>query len=559
MKKTIIIPVIAGLAIVIGVILVVVLTSGEGSYYTIKLMDHKGNVKIDRDGKSLEAQQDMKLRDKDYVTVPSDGFLRINCDKSIYAYFEHNTEASINAGRDKKLKIKLVKGEMVVEIQRKLADDESFNVVTPNTTLAIRGTVIAVKTNTTSDGVVETVNYCLEGKAEVEINGSETKTLSAGEGWLTVTDASGSLMESRPIGAEDFEFADIEVDSLKGADDNPIILNYLDNSGPLSAVEINGENFPDMMFRLYIMDQIDTNGDGVLSGDELKTESINVDSSGVKDLKGIEYFTSLKVLGCSGNELTTLDLKNNTKLTNLFCGQNSLTGLDISNCKDLNILSCARNELTELDVSNCRNLAQLSCDRNKLQSLNVKGLSQLQTLLCNENELKALDVSDCVQLIHLDCYRNMINKLDVSHNTVLKDLYCHQNSISAIDLSKNPELEHLAIGDNKLTSIDVSHNPELVELGIYTNEISEIDVTNNPKLKELTADSNKLTWLNVSQNPELEKLSCGFNELTNLDISHNPKLKSLTCFYNELYKLDASNNPELTDIVYDNGKCEIIR
>ena len=34
-----------------------------------------------------------------------------------------------------------------------------------------------------------------------------------------------------------------------------------------SGVEINGTNFPDMMFRLYIMDKLDLDKNLILSGD----------------------------------------------------------------------------------------------------------------------------------------------------------------------------------------------------------------------------------------------------------------------------------------------------
>ena len=46
---------------------------------------------------------------------------------------------------------------MVVEIQDKYESGEALNIVTPNTVMAIRGTVVAVRCFPTSDGGTRTV------------------------------------------------------------------------------------------------------------------------------------------------------------------------------------------------------------------------------------------------------------------------------------------------------------------------------------------------------------------------------------------------------------------
>ena len=60
-------------------------------------------------------------------------------------------------------------------------------------------------------------------------------------------------------------------------------------------------------------------------------------------LKGIEYFTSLKRLRCFYNQLTSLDISNNTALTYLYCNSNQLTTLDVSNNTALTLLWCYDN------------------------------------------------------------------------------------------------------------------------------------------------------------------------------------------------------------------------
>ena len=65
----------------------------------------------------------------------------------------------------------------------------------------------------------------LEGKAIVEDANGDEHTLDAGHGWFTVTDTEGNITESQATGAADFEFSGIDVNSLRGADDTPMILN----------------------------------------------------------------------------------------------------------------------------------------------------------------------------------------------------------------------------------------------------------------------------------------------------------------------------------------------
>ena len=56
---------------------------------------------------------------------------------------------------------------------------------------------------------------------------------------------------------------------------------------------------------------------------------------GIKDLKGIAYFSGLVYLDCSGNELTALDLTGNMKLKILNASCHALTELAIAQDTDL--------------------------------------------------------------------------------------------------------------------------------------------------------------------------------------------------------------------------------
>ena len=57
------------------------------------------------------------------------------------------------------------------------------------------------------------------------------------------------------------------------------------------------------------------------------------------------------------------------------------------------LLSCNKNQLSNLDVSNNTAIKYLHCDGNLLTSLDVTKLSSLQRLTCSVNPITSLDVS----------------------------------------------------------------------------------------------------------------------------------------------------------------------
>ena len=100
-------------------------------------------------------------------------------------------------------------------------------------------------------------------------------------------------------------------------------------------------------------DDIDTDGNGLLSAPEMiAVRSIDVTNMDVADLTGIECFPELEYLNCDDNQLTSLDVSNNTALTNLDCYNNQLASLDVSNNTALTNLDCHNNRLTSLNLSN---------------------------------------------------------------------------------------------------------------------------------------------------------------------------------------------------------------
>ncbi len=165
---------------------------------------------------------------------------------------------------------------------------------------------------------------------------------------------------------------------------------------------------PDPIFEQAL---IDLGHDDVLDGQVLtanieNVENLGIMNLGIQDLTGIEGFTSLELLVAFENEITFLDLSQNTNLIELVIDDNPLHTLIISNNPNLSFLYAEGTELVHLDTSNCP------------------------------------------ELISLGLYDSKINSLDLSQNPLLSELDVDNNFLIELDLSQNTELEQLYIGFN---------------------------------------------------------------------------------------------------------------
>ena len=123
-------------------------------------------------------------------------------------------------------------------------------------------------------------------------------------------------------------------------------------------------------------------------------DTLYVFGQNIADLTGIQDFTSLIALGCNNNQLTSLDVSNNTALEDLDCRHNLLTTLIVNN-PQLELLYCDDNQLVSLDVSQCLNLEQLRAQNNKLTSLDLsQNINFDDELYLSHNELISLNIKN---------------------------------------------------------------------------------------------------------------------------------------------------------------------
>ncbi len=212
------------------------------------------------------------------------------------------------------------------------------------------------------------------------------------------------------------------------------------------GVGIQEENFPDAVFRQWVLENVDADKNGFLSQTEIdKTTEIYIPNMGIEDLKGVEYFTAVELLECAQNQLKTLDLSKNTALRSLECSLNlSLTSLNVAQCPELESLGCEEDCLSDLDVSHNKKLCLLSCQGNALHALDLRENPALEWLYCSGNNLTELDLSQNVRLYSLECDVNALISINVENCKDLKWFYCRDNSYEVEDgcaLSTMPFLD----------------------------------------------------------------------------------------------------------------------
>ena len=208
------------------------------------------------------------------------------------------------------------------------------------------------------------------------------------------------------------------------------------------------------------------------------------------DASALKYFTGLRRLDCSYNNLGSLDVSSLKNLTELDCSYNFLTELTVAGAAALEALHCYENDLKTLDVSSLRNLTNLGCSSNQLSELKLGEAGALTRLNCSYNSLTELDVSMFKNLTELDCSSNSLTELTVAGAAALEEVDCASNHLTALDMGGLSNLQALYCSGNELSALDLSEATALKQVNCHYSHY------------------NLLTRLDVSALTDLEYLFC---------------------------------------------------
>jgi len=249
-------------------------------------------------------------------------------------------------------------------------------------------------------------------------------------------------------------------------------------------------NIPDANFKNYLINNpaVNSNNDSEIQQSEALafTGTLAFQFYLIEDLTGIEAFVNLTVLDCGDNNLTTLDLSQNTALLELYCYDNQIESLDLSANTALQVLDCRNNQILNLDVSSNTELYYLSCPFNEMVSLNVQN-TVLTTLRCYSNQLTTLDVSTNMVLDTLICDYNNLLELDLSNNSVLTIADCDYNELTSLNLANT--------NNSNITFFDARNNENLNCVQVDNVDYANANWTNIEDITTFSEDCSSLSSL----------------------------------------------------------------
>lgn len=129
-----------------GVIMTIrFLSKKTDSYRSIQIYQLEGRAEIQREGTgTITAATNLYLESGDRVSLGQDSSMRLKLDDDKYVMVEENSVLSIRAegsDKDSKTSICLEQGAVTNEIENKLTGESTYEVNSPNSIMAVRGTI----------------------------------------------------------------------------------------------------------------------------------------------------------------------------------------------------------------------------------------------------------------------------------------------------------------------------------------------------------------------------------------------------------------------------------
>lgn len=307
-----------------------------------------------------------------------------------------------------------------------------------------------------------------------------------------------------------------------------LLLSYLMITTWCSIIAQN-VNIPDANFKNYLLadSAINTNSDSEISVAEAQVFSgeLLINGLSISDLTGIEAFVNITRLDCYSNNLTTLDVSNNTALTRLHCAANQIETLDISANTLITDIQCHNNGvLYELNIANGNNsnINWMKAYGNSLSCIQKDAgfTPPADAGIYSQGWTKgnsAIYGDDCAAL------NQIVNIPDAN----FKSFLVNDSSINVNN-------------DTEITVAEAQATTELLINGLSIADLTGIAAFTN--LTRLDCYTNNLTTIDVSNNLALTRLHCADNQIETLDISANTQITDIQCHNNTvLYELNIAN------------------
>lgn len=196
----------AAAAVVAVAAIVLLSTNREETYRSILVYDVMGSAVIERASVgTMDAAENLYLESGDRVSVAADSGMRLKLDDDKYVMAEADTIFSVEAegtDADSRTKISLEQGAITNEIQNPLREGASYETSTPNSVMAVRGTIYRAELYADENGGQCTKLCCFQGKVgtkPVLTDGSYGEEVMVPAGSELTTYQDGTVSEVKDI------------------------------------------------------------------------------------------------------------------------------------------------------------------------------------------------------------------------------------------------------------------------------------------------------------------------------------------------------------------------
>lgn len=252
---------------------------------------------------------------------------------------------------------------------------------------------------------------------------------------------------------------------------------------------LNAQNvtIPDANFKAYLVGNtaINTNSDTEIQVSEAAafTGTIDCNNLSISDATGIEYFTVVTQIKLQNNQLSSIDLSQNTSLTHLWLSNNTaISTIDISNNTNLIQIYLSGMQLTSLDISNHIQVQELYCQNNDLSTLNVKNTNNSNFIglyACGNPNLS------CIQIDAADT---------TGYNWTDPGFFCFDAGVTfSNDCGSTTDLPITAIEN----IISISPNPTVGQINFAT--LVNVQVTS--LTGQIISDKRNVNTIDIAEQP----------------------------------------------------------
>ena len=246
------------------------------------------------------------------------------------------------------------------------------------------------------------------------------------------------------------------------------------------------EEIADENLKTYLLSVADADKDGKITAAEAeKVTEVDFSGKKVSSIIGLEWFTALKKLNASNNEIVDFDATVFSKLVTLDVSNNKIKALDVSGTKCENVY--ASNNQLESFAFKGYDLCKVDLSHNNLSGIiEFKYQSYLSYLNLSDNKLKGITCSGLYSLADLDISNNNVQYLNGYENGLYLSSCNYLQNFKANNFGATYDLAIVLKGKNQLKTVELkgvdfsASKTDKIYININTDKagtLTNLDVT----------------------------------------------------------------------------------